>query len=376
MNALSSKGRADNVCLFKVLEQLDPGTRFSHCVIIRFVTPDKLLPSTKAFVPPSKGSVDHVLSVATDSYETAVGTMLKRLRIKVATPQLLDRESESFTVHNFFASKLFQIHRLNLVVLRPDYLPTWIHTGHWFFPTNLDHHSTLIIPDGKEVRTDLRGYRPDSFQPMVQCVLQAISCGVPDTYGTIFAASDDDGQVRMERNGRHIVGMPSQGLHACFGLIVPNLHQLIVCSRDEVWSISSGEVIDAVDSLFVALQGKVRHGLSKAPDLDRSIKRSRSKRIRVFRIEDNLHDVMAVSFEYLGACPSFVPIPKLDGHVIAGRQYAWQRGMDRHAPYVVGMGFEGLHFVQGVVVEDPDEHIVRSSDNPLFSCDELGRSHG
>jgi hypothetical protein len=44
-------------------------------------------------------------------------------------------------------------------------------------------------------------------------------------------------------------------------------------------------------------------------------------------------------------------------------------------PDVIIVGFELMHLLKGVVIEDPDLHIVRCSTNPLLPDDKLGTAH-
>lgn len=39
------------------------------------------------------------------------------------------------------------------------------------------------------------------------------------------------------------------------------------------------------------------------------------------------------------------------------------------------MSFELSHLLHGVVVVDAHDHVIRTADNPLLACDELGRTH-
>lgn len=50
--------------------------------------------------------------------------------------------------------------------------------------------------------------------------------------------------------------------------------------------------------------------------LDRSVQRGAGKLVVVLGVDDNLHDVVRVSFEHLRARPLLVPVPELDEHVI------------------------------------------------------------
>ena len=111
---------------------------------------------------------------------------------------------------------------------------------------------------------------------------------MPETKGAIFRAGDDDGQLRVKAHGRDVVLMPLERLHARLRLIIPDFDELVVSTSDQVRAIATGVVIDAIDALLVALQSEVRGQLSEDPHFDRAIKRGRRKRVRVFRVENDL----------------------------------------------------------------------------------------
>ena len=62
--------------------------------------------------------------------------------------------------------------------------------------------------------------------------------------------------------------------------------------------------------------GRVR---PESPNLDRSIQGSTGKGVGILRVELDLHDVMCMALEYLGAVEATIPVPKLDAHVIGTR---------------------------------------------------------
>lgn len=78
----------------------------------------------------------------------------------------------------------------------------------------------------------------------------------------------------------------------------------------------------------------------------------------------------------LYALPTLFPIPSLDCHVIASGQDNTCGGVDGETPDVVGMSLEGGYFLVSVVVEDAKLEIVRASDEPVLTRDELDASDG
>ena len=156
-------------------------------------------------------------------------------------------------------------------------------------------------------------------------------------------------------------------LHTRLGLIVPNLDQFIVRARDEVWTIASSEILHAIDAFLVPLKREVWGRLTDRPHLDGSVQRRRGKSVRVLRVESSLHDIVRMSLEHLCARPTLVPIPQLDEHVIRARQDIGHSRVHRNTSNVVSVRFERLDKLAGIVVVDPDKHIIRSTNDPLLS---------
>lgn len=85
------------------------------------------------------------------------------------------------------------------------------------------------------------------------------------------------------------------------------------------------------------------------------IQTRRRKRLRVFRIDSQRHDVMRVTFKdlssaltralnpsptHLNTSPSLVPVPALDRHIITPRQDHAQRRVHRQTSDIIGMSLE------------------------------------
>ena len=78
----------------------------------------------------------------------------------------------------------------------------------------------------------------------------------------------------------------------------------------------------------------------------------------------------------LNTLPALLPIPSLDCHVIASGQNNTCSGVNGETSDVVRMSLEGRHFLVGVVVENAKLEIVRASDEPVLTRDELDASNG
>lgn len=50
-------------------------------------------------------------------------------------------------------------------------------------------------------------------------------------------------------------------------LVVPDLHQAVICPRNEVWLVPTTVVVNAVHSFLMAFQGEIGRGWSKLPHL-------------------------------------------------------------------------------------------------------------
>ena len=159
-------------------------------------------------------------------------------------------------------------------------------------------------------------------------------------------------------------------------LIIPNLHGAIISPTEDVGLVTTGIVIDAVYTLLVALEGVVMGGTAQTPNLDGPIETGTGKGISVLGIELDLHNVMSVPLEDLGAVETAVPVPKLDGHVVRGRDDVGEGRVNLDATDVVGVRLELPHLLHGVVVVNPQPHVVGGGEEPLLPGDELGASDG
>lgn len=159
-------------------------------------------------------------------------------------------------------------------------------------------------------------------------------------------------------------------------LIIPNLDCAIIGATEDIGLVAAGVVIDAVHTFLVTLEGVVMGGTAEAPNLDGPIETGTGKGVGVLGIELDLHNVMSMTLEDLGAVETAIPVPKLDGHVIRGRHDVGKGRVDLHAADVVGVRLELLHLLHGVVVVNPQPHVVGGGEEPLLPGDELGASDG
>lgn len=159
-------------------------------------------------------------------------------------------------------------------------------------------------------------------------------------------------------------------------LIIPNLYCAVIGTTENIGLVTAGVVIDAVHTLLVTLEGVVMGGTAEAPNLDGPIETGTGKGVGVLGVELDLHNVVGVPLEDLGAVETAVPVPKLDGHVIRGRHDVGEGRVDLHAADVVGVRLELPHLLHGVVVVHPQPHVVGGGEEPLLPGDELGASDG
>ena len=106
-----------------------------------------------------------------------------------------------------------------------------------------------------------------------------------------------------------------------------------------------------------------------------AIERGRRKCVGVFRVKSDHHYVVAVPLEDLHALPLLVPIPQLDQHIVRRSKNQRLSRMNCNATDVICVSFKGFDFGHGIVIVNSHQHIVRASDDPLFSGDEFGTTY-
>ena len=67
--------------------------------------------------------------------------------------------------------------------------------------------------------------------------------------------------------------MPFKCLDTSLRLIIPDFDNLVVCPRKQIRSITTGVVVDAIDTTFMALEGKVRLMCIDSPNFDAPVQR-------------------------------------------------------------------------------------------------------
>lgn len=78
-----------------------------------------------------------------------------------------------------------------------------------------------------------------------------------------------------------------------------------------------------------------------------------------------------ITLAHLNAFPLFIPIPSFDGHVITSCEHDTRSGVNCKASYIVRVGLKRDNLLVGVVIEDAQLEVVRASNEPVFSGDEL-----
>jgi hypothetical protein len=184
-------------------------------------------------------------------------------------------------------------------------------------------------------------------------LLESVGVGVPYSYRTILGTGDDDGQFGVIAGKRNVVGVTFEGSDQGLCSVIPNLDSSVVRCGEEIGLVGVRVVIDVVNTLgLMCLEGEVRSRRSKAPDLDSSIKTSRSKGVCILGVDGQTHDIVTMTLKDLHTLPTLLPIPKLDGHVIGGSQDERLCGVNGDSSNVVGVRLEGGDLLGGVVIVD------------------------
>jgi hypothetical protein len=78
---------------------------------------------------------------------------------------------------------------------------------------------------------------------------------------------------------------------------------------------------------------------------------------------------------HLDTFPLLVPIPSFDGHVITSGEHdacGWVYG---ETSYIIRVGLERDDLLMRIVIEDAQLEVVRASDKPVFSGNELDTTY-
>lgn len=85
---------------------------------------------------------------------------------------------------------------------------------------------------------------------------------------------------------------------------------------------------------------------------------------------------MRVPLKCLHTFPALIPIPQLDGHIIAGGEHKWLCRVHNDGTNIVRVSFECGDFFRGIVVEDPQMEVVGANHEPVLAGDEATSANG
>lgn len=171
--------------------------------------------------------------------------------------------------------------------------------------------------------------------------------------------------------------MAFESCNESFRGVIPNLDGAIIGSGQEIWLVRLRVVFDMVDSLrLMRLESEVGRGTPQTPDFDGAIQTGGSKSVCVLGVDGQTHDIVRVALKHLHALPLLVPIPQLNGHVIAGGEHKWLRGMHDNGADVVGVRLKGRNLLRGVVVVDSQLEVVGAADNPVLARNKAAGADG
>lgn len=94
---------------------------------------------------------------------------------------------------------------------------------------------------------------------------------MPESNGSILRCRTDEGQLGMEHDTANIVRVSIEGVHNTLGLIIPNLDSAIIGPRQDVGLVTTGIVINAVDSALMSLKSVMWHRTAESPYFDAPI---------------------------------------------------------------------------------------------------------
>lgn len=145
---------------------------------------------------------------------------------------------------------------------------------------------------------------------------------MPDFDCAVFGSRDDDWQRGVEDGERDIRRVTLERLNARFGMIIPNFDKTVreydsdqclpisigtsstvplpvVSSGNKVGLVTSVVVFYVIDTFIVGIEREIGCVRPERPDFDGTVQASGSKRVGVFRVERQVHDVMRVSLKDL-----------------------------------------------------------------------------
>jgi len=161
-----------------------------------------------------------------------------------------------------------------------------------------------------------------------------------------------------------------EGVKALTRLVIPNLHDSKVITRDDLGLVWVAAEVYAVDSSFVPSKGVVGCCLLRpdCPDFDFLVQRGRSEHRGILRIDGKLHYVVVVVLVRVNYLPVFIPVVHFDRVVIGTGEHVGLRGVHHDVSNVVSMLLYRLYFFCSVVVENPNFVVICAHYKPLFTC--------
>jgi hypothetical protein len=229
-----------------------------------------------------------------------------------------DRERDAVAFSSRVLGKTLHVPRENKLIARVDEFSSGIHAERRLIPakldnnaqrdtrdncthrqTHLDDDDPFIESDGDFVRISSQRHTPRPLQRIAQRIFQPIRVAVPDLDRPVLAPADDDRQVRMKDRKRGVIGVAFHRLDAALAKIIPYFDRLVVARRHEVRPVRPRIEIDIVDPLVVSVHREVGIRRTEGPHLDRPIETGRCKRVGVFRVKSDVHDIVRVAVVYL-----------------------------------------------------------------------------
>jgi len=161
-----------------------------------------------------------------------------------------------------------------------------------------------------------------------------------------------------------------EGVKAHTRLVIPNLHDSKVITRDDMRLVWVTAEVYAVDSSFVPSKGVVGCCFLRpdCPDFDFLVQRGRSEHRGILRIDSKLHYVVVVVLVRVNYLPVFIPVVHFDRVVIGTGEHVRLRRVYHNVSNVVSMLIYHLYFLGSVVVENPNFVVICTHNKPLFTC--------
>jgi len=168
-----------------------------------------------------------------------------------------------------------------------------------------------------------------------------------------------------------------EGVKAHTSLVIPNLNDAEVITRDDVGLVWVAAEVYTVNSGFVPGEGVIGCCFlgSDRPDFDFLVQRGRSEHRWILRIDSKLHDVVVMVLVRVNLLPVFIPVKHFDSVIIGTGEHVRLRWVYDNMSDVVSMLLDCLYFLGSVVVENANFVVIRAYNNPLFARYELGAAH-